>query len=73
MHKELAIESNGDVQFLAGKMHEDKIAGLQIRSSYGYAELQLFGGRARHADPRAAAYTTKPLQSNPPGAAPPNR
>lgn len=52
MHKELTIERNGHVQFLAGKMHEDKIAGLQFRSSHGHAELQLFRGRARHADSR---------------------
>ena len=30
MNKELTVERNGDVQFLAGKMHEDKIAGLHI-------------------------------------------
>ena len=29
------IERNGDVQFLARKMHEDKIAGLQFSSSNG--------------------------------------
>ena len=38
MHKELTIERNGDVQFLAGKMHEDQIAGLQFRLCYGRAD-----------------------------------
>lgn len=52
MHKELPVERNGNVQFLAGKMHEDKIAGLQIRPSNRKAELQLLGCRAWHADSR---------------------
>ena len=42
MNKELTVKRNGDVQVLVGKMHEDQVAGLQIRAPHGRAESQLF-------------------------------
>ena len=51
MNEELIVERNGDMQFLAGKMHEDQIAGLQVRASLrATPNSQLLGGRARHAN-----------------------
>ena len=50
MDEQLTVDRDGHMQFLAGQMHEDKIAGLHVRAIDRCADPKLFRCRAWHAD-----------------------
>lgn len=51
MHETFMVQSDGDMQFLAGQVHEYQVPRLQLGTSHRLAEVELIQRGAGHANP----------------------
>jgi hypothetical protein len=73
MNEAFAADGDADVQFLVRESHEYKIARPKVGATGLPARSCSRAVRGTRMPAAFAAYTTRPLQSKPLGAAPPKR